>query len=378
MHDDDIEPLRSIGLNETLLRQAHDTLRAARPLPSEIFPDGEPTVARLTRVSEVHRETHRLHDGRGEHGARAAPWLQRDWAEHGDALAVGDWVWARAGLDGTLWIEARLPPERRLLRRDAHGHRHAVASHVDTALLVMGLDADFNPRRLERFLALLEGTGVAPLVVLTKADLVAPDPAMREAMVADEVDALRARVGTTLPLCVVDATQPDAALALAPWLERGRTLVLLGSSGAGKSTLTNSLLGEARQATGAVRDSDGRGQHTTTARVLRPLPSGACVIDTPGVRALRPDGGEAALDASFADIAEAARHCRFRDCQHQDEPGCAVRERVLPDRLANYRKLQRELRRDHLSVLERQRLLASWKQRGREGALRAKAKRGEP
>lgn len=377
MHDDDFEPLRSIGLNDRLQRQAQSTLASARALPAATFPDRAPTPPRLLRVSEVHRETHRLHDGRGEHAARAAPWLPREWAEPGEALAVGDWVWARADADGTHWIEARVPPAQRLLRRDAHGHRHAVATHVDTALLVMGLDADFNPRRLERFLALLEGTGIEPLVVLTKADLVAPDPAMREAVVADEVDALRARVGAGVPLRVVDATRPEAALTLAPWLERGRTLVLLGSSGAGKSTLTNTLLGEARQATGAVRESDGRGQHTTTARVLRPLPSGACVIDTPGVRALRPDTDEAALDASFADIVEAARHCRFRDCQHRDEPGCVVRERVPPDRLANYRKLQQELRRDQLGALARQRLLATWKQREREGAMRARAKRGE-
>ena len=138
---------------------------------------------------------------------------------------------------------------------------------------------------------------------------------------------------------------------------------MLGSSGAGKSTLTNTLLGAAAQDTGAVRENDGRGMHTTTARSLHRLAGGACVIDTPGVRTLRPDTDAATLAASFDDIEALSGRCRFRDCRHHDEPGCAVREGIDPDRLRNYQKLLRESRRDTIGALERQRT-----GRGLEGA----------
>ena len=143
--------------------------------------------------------------------------------------------------------------------------------------------------------------------------------------------------------------------ALRGYLGRGQTLVLLGSSGAGKSTLTNTLLGAAVQDTGAVRVNDGRGKHTTTARSLHRLPGGACVIDTPGLRTLRPDADEATLAAVYDDIETLAAQCRFRDCRHAQEPGCAVREGIGADRLRNYHKLLRETRRDTLTALDRQR-----------------------
>ena len=164
---------------------------------------------------------------------------------------------------------------------------------------------------------------------------------------------------------------------MAPWLTPGHTAVLLGSSGAGKSTLTNTLAARTLQDTGPVRVHDQRGQHTTTARSLHLLPGGACVIDTPGLRALRPDADEAALSAGFKDIARLALHCRFRDCRHAGEPGCAVGVEVAPDRVRNYHKLLREARRDTLSALDRQHQLAQWKARGRAGAQRARMKRGE-
>ena len=156
----------------------------------------------------------------------------------------------------------------------------------------------------------------------------------------------------------MNATHESAAQALARYLGRGQTLVLLGSSGAGKSTLTNTLLGAHVQDTGAVRVNDGRGKHTTTSRSLHRLPGGACVIDTPGLRTLRPDGDERALVGSFADIESLAERCRFRDCRHLDEPGCAVREGIDPDRLRNFHKLLREARRDTMTALDRQRQVA--------------------
>lgn len=155
----------------------------------------------------------------------------------------------------------------------------------------------------------------------------------------------RAAAGRHADSPAIDATDAAAAREFEPWLTEGTTAVLLGSSGAGKSTLTNTLAGESVQSVGAVREGDGRGRHTTTARTLRRLPGGACVIDTPGLRALALALDETSLDAAFGDIAALALECRFRDCTHHAEPGCAVREHIDPDRLKNYQKLAREAQR---------------------------------
>jgi ribosome biogenesis GTPase / thiamine phosphate phosphatase len=355
----DAERLRALGLTPAL---------ASLALAS---PSADDRPQRLMRLTEVHRESVRLHDGGMLHAARAAPRLLRELEDSGTELAVGDWVIATQDAPGVFGVQALLPRQSHLTRRDGDGRRHAVVSNVDTALLVMGLDDDFNPRRLERYLALVQGSGALAVVVLTKRDVV--DDASFEA----QRDALRGRLAASTDLIAVDATSPDAALALAPYAAAGQTLVLLGSSGAGKSTLTNTLLGTARQDTGAVREHDSRGKHTTTARSLHCLPGGACVIDTPGLRALRPDIDEATLAATFADIDGLAAHCRFRDCRHADEPGCAVREGIPADRLRNYHKLLREARRDTQTVLERQQQVAQWKARGRAGKARLRMKRGE-
>lgn len=357
----DFERLRSMGLTPALANQA---MACAAQL------DGAMPLAAM-RLAVLHRETVQLHDGAHEHTARVLPRLARALAEEEDALAVGDWVLAAPDAHGEHWVHARVPPQTRLVRRDADGRRHPVVANVDTALLVMGLDADFNPRRMERFLALVQGSGVAPVIVLSKADTVADARALFARM-----QTLRERLPAGVEIVALDARDAEAAACLAQHTLPGRTLALLGSSGAGKSTLTNTLLGAARQDTGAVRESDGRGQHTTTARSLFRLPGGACVIDTPGLRALRPDADEARVAATFGDVAALAPQCRFRNCTHREEPGCAVREGVADDRLRNYHKLLREAKRDTMSALERQRQVAMWKARGRAGAARAKAKRG--
>jgi ribosome biogenesis GTPase len=168
-----------------------------------------------------------------------------------------------------------------------------------------------------------------------------------------------------VPAVAVNALGDDPPAALAPWLQTGLTLVLLGSSGAGKSTLTNALIGSDTQDTGANRDGDNRGRHTTTARSLHVTQQGACIIDTPGLRTLRLDGSAEGLDAAFGDIAQLALRCRFRDCRHEAEPGCAVRESVSAERLRNYGKLQREARRDTLTALERKAQVQTWKVRSR-------------
>lgn len=355
----DFERLSTLGLHPALAGRALQLADTTSP------------HCALLRVIEVHRETLVLHDGHEPRRARMLPRLLHALQDEDSTLAVGDWVLAGTDAQGDRWVEARIPPSTHIVRRDGDGHRHTLVSNVDTALLVMGLDADFNPRRLERYFALVHGEGITPVVVLTKRDVAAPT----EALLAARLEALAGRIPAATDVLAVDGTQPAAAHALAPYLSRGQTLVLLGSSGAGKSTLTNTLLGHAIQDTGAVRANDGRGKHTTTARSLHRLPGGACVIDTPGVRTLRPDA-DTALAGAFADIAALAPQCRFRNCRHEQEPGCAVRAAVDSDHLRNYHKLLREMKRETATALDRQREVALWKSRGRESAARMKAKRG--
>jgi ribosome biogenesis GTPase len=362
-----LECLRTLGLTPALAN------RAVAAADSE---DNSQTL-QLLRLTEVHRETVRVTDGAHDLSARVLPRLVRALADDATALAVGDWVLAATDAHGQTWVQVQVPPLSHISRRDADGRRHPVVSNVDTALLVMGLDEDFNVRRLERYLALVhagagDDAGVQPVVVLTKADIAAHTPGL----IAERIAALQGRLPAAIDLFLVDGTDPDTAQRLAPYLAAGQTLVVLGSSGAGKSTLTNTLLGQAVQDTGAVREHDSRGKHTTTSRSLHRLPGGACVIDTPGLRALRPDIDATTLAATFADIDTLAAQCRFRDCKHHDEPGCAVREGVPDDRLRNYHKLLREARRDGMGVLERRQQLATWKARGREARVNMKAKRG--
>ena len=354
----DFEVLSSLGLTPPL---------ASRALQMEV--DGD---SQLVRVTEVHRETVAVHNGRDSRSARPLPRFMRALAEASTAVAVGDWVLVAHDVHGGLWVIERVPPSTHIVRRDGEGRRHPVVSNVDTALLVMGLDHDFNPRRLERYFALVHGEGVTAVVVLTKRDIVAPTDDLLEARLV----ALHGRVPSGTDVLAVDGTSPATAGALAGYLQRGQTLVLLGSSGAGKSTLTNTLLGATVQDTGDVREHDGRGKHTTSARSLHRLPGGACVIDTPGLRALRPDGNLGSLTGAFADVATLATKCRFRDCRHEQEPGCAVRAGVSPDHLRNYRKLLREIERDTMTALDRQRQLATWKARVRVAAERMRVKRG--
>jgi len=362
MIDIPYERLRTLGLTPALANQAAAAAAG----------EDEAPAWQLMRLVEVHRETVRVHDGTRDHSARVLPRLTRTLLDDETALAVGDWVLAACDAHGEFWVHRQVPPLSHLSRRDADGRRHPVVSNVDVALLVMGLDDDFNPRRLERYLALVHAGGVRPVVVLTKVDVAERTPGL----VAARIEALQGRLPASIDLYLVDGTDPETAQRLRPCLDAGQTLVVLGSSGAGKSTLTNTLLGSATQDTGAVREHDSRGKHTTTSRSLHRLPGGACVIDTPGLRALRPDIDETTLAATFADIDTLAAQCRFRDCKHHDEPGCAVRAGVADDRLRNYHKLLREARRDTMSALERQQQVAVWKARGRAAKVNMKAKRG--
>lgn len=357
------ETLRPIGLTGAVIQQ----LATLAPAP-------EADRGTLMRVTELQREGLALHDGEHERPARQLPALRAELSAAGDALAVGDWVLARRNALGEWWVHARVPPLNQLARRLHDGRdkveRVVIVSNVDTALLVMGVTEDFSLRRLERYVALVRLAGVGAVVVLTKRDLAVP------ALVAQRLAQARALLPADVPAVAVDATGDEPRQVLAPWLETGRTLVMLGTSGAGKSTLTNALLGDTVQATGGNRRGDGRGRHTTTARSLHLVAGGACVIDTPGLRTLRLDGDEQRLGAVFEDIATLARQCRFRDCRHEGEPGCAVRDGVPTERLRNFHKLQREAERDTLSALERKAQVAQWKVRSKAARARLQAKRG--
>lgn len=333
---DDIHPpvtsLRAIGWpfegppDDPQWRAAMDTHPQARP----------------ARVIEQHRSGYIVTEtADGGFAAESLPEWQRPKCPPEARPAVGDWVLVE-GDPAQARIVALLP-RRSAIKRGAAGEHYRqqlIAANIDTVFVVCGLDADFNPRRIERYLLLVGGSGATPVVVLTKAD---KDGADADAAMAS----LREIADQGVAVVALNAKDPDGVVALAPWLAPGRTAVLVGSSGAGKSTLTNSLLGTERMKTAAVREGDERGRHTTTYRALIPLPSGACLIDTPGMRELKPTGDEDVAE-SFADIDALADACRFRDCRHEREPGCAVRAAIEagtldPARYANYAKLRDEV-----------------------------------
>lgn len=363
MIDIDVELLRGLGLTPAIASRAAQLPRLLDPDPG--LGQAGPGVF-LARVVELQRDCVTLHDGRAECSARLLPRLAQQLQAEARPLTTGDWVGARADDFGQAWVVARVEPVTQIARRANDGRRQPLASNVDAALLVMGLDADFNARRMERYLAMVRACEVAPVVVLTKLDIVA-DAQQR-------IAEMYARLPATVPVLPVNALSRQACSAIGPWLHAGQTLVLLGSSGAGKSTLINTLAG-ADQATGAVRSGDGRGRHTTTARSLHRCPQGACIIDTPGLRTFRPDADAAALAATFDDVQALARQCRFRNCRHHNEPGCAVLAQVDADRLANYQKLLRDAQRGELTALERIAQRSKWKAIGKAGHQRAREKR---
>lgn len=252
--------------------------------------------------------------------------------------AVGDWVLAEPL---TRLLRRRLNRKTLLERRFNTGLSQLAGANVDTLLVVTSCNADFSIARLERYLALANQAGTTPVIVLTKADTAA-DAASYTA----QANALQ----RDLPVAVVDPRLPAAASLLEAWCGVGQTVAMVGSSGVGKSSLVNTLSGsrgDDAQVTGGIRESDAKGRHTTTSRSLHPIVGGGWIIDTPGIRTLHVSEMAEGLDTVFAEITELAPNCRFRDCTHMHEPGCAVQAAVAngtldADRLARWRKLQDE------------------------------------
>jgi ribosome biogenesis GTPase len=300
----------------------------------------EPYAARQlipARVAVRHHGPCELWTERGSVGGVPAGKLTDE-----ELPAVGDWVAARP-LPGErkALIEDVLPRRSAFTRKEAWRRtvEQVVAANVDTVFLMSSLGPDLNTRRLERYLVGAWESGAQPAIVLTKADL-EPDH------VAAVLDVETIAFG--VPIHVVSAVSGEGLGELEPYLRRGATIALLGSSGVGKSTLVNRLAGRDVLTVREVR-ADGRGRHTTTHRELVLLPDGGLLLDTPGMRELQLWAGEESLDGTFEDVAALTADCRFNDCAHESEPGCAIRaalaEGSLPaERWESYRKLQRELR----------------------------------
>ena len=294
------------------------------------------------RVALGHKHAFTLLAAPGEFTATCTGKLLHSAATPAALPAVGDWVAMRPRPgEAHADIHAVLPRRTAFSRRaTGEATEQIVAANVDTVFLVTALDGNFNLRRIERYLAVARESGAQPVVILNKADL-HPDPtAARRAVEA---------VAAGAPVLTLSAlASADPGEALAPWLTPGRTAAFLGSSGVGKSTLVNRVLGAAHQATGAISDAVHKGRHTTTHRELIRAPSGALIVDTPGMRELQLwDVAAETLDRTFADIAALASRCRFGDCTHGPEPGCAIQAALDggtldDDRWQSFQKLQRE------------------------------------
>lgn len=314
------------------------------------------------RVALEHNHVYRVLTETGEYLAESTGRLKHLAEGRHELPAVGDWVALRPdGAGGHGQILAVLPRLGKFSRKRAGAwtEEQVVAANIDTVFLVSGLDGDFNPRRIERYLLLARHSDARPVVILNKTDLADDVP---EAM------ALIGELAPEVPVLAISAADGRGFDALQAYLGAGQTVALLGSSGVGKSSIVNRLVGERVLPTRAVRESDSRGRHASVHRQMIPLPGGGLVIDTPGMRELQLWGVDEGMSGTFDDVAALGGACRFRDCRHRQEPGCAVKAAVEagtldPARYENFTKLQDE--RDAMAKRQDERALLEQKRAGK-------------
>jgi len=294
------------------------------------------------RIYLEHKNLYKVFSERGSLSAEITGKMRFGAGSPVDFPSVGDWVALRLiDNDSRGLITAVLRRKGSFVRKvpGPVTEEHVLAANVDTAFLVAGLDNNFNPRRIERYLTLTWESGADPIIVLNKADLVESPERFIEELKSSTFG---------VPIIVISAKKQIGLAELAERIKPESTVVFLGSSGVGKSSIINALMGEKIMSVNEVRESDSRGRHTTTHRQLFILPQGGCVIDTPGLRGIKLWGDESDVSRTFEDVEQIAENCRFRDCSHTGEPGCAV-EQALKDgtleqkRLNNYFKMQKEM-----------------------------------
>ena len=355
--------LRNLGFEEAF----HTSLRLDPGTPS-------PKAAVPARVIRQDRQLYHVAASAGEFPARLSGRLMYASADSGTRPVVGDWGAVESGAPSSTALIVGCAERRSVLSRKVAGavtRQQVLAANMDLVLVVSSLNQELNLRRLERYLTSLGKGGAQPVLVLNKSDLVAEALA-----VAREVESSAPGVAVH----VVSAQTGAGVEALRELLRPHRTAALVGSSGVGKSTLVNQMLGREQQRTGAIRDDDGKGRHTTTRRELLQIPGGGILIDTPGLREIQLWEGEDALDGVFPELAAFASDCRFRDCRHHEEPGCAVLQAVAEghidgDRYASWRKLEQELgylesRKDQVQRQDRKRRDKQFSRMAREACRR--------
>ncbi len=321
--------------------------------------DSLPEALTPGRIIRQIKKSYLVHDGDNQHRAVLAGKFYMKADTPLELPVVGDWVGFRGDQkDDQVMIRHLLARKTQFVRKAVleNTRPQVIAANIDVVFIVNGLDRDFNLRRIERYLSLSYESGATPVIILNKTDI-SPDP--------DEAAIQTANIAPGVGIFPVSALNGEGLDPLKQVLKPGLTIAFIGSSGAGKSTLVNALLGEQVMTVNAVRESDQRGRHTTTHRELFMLPNGSMIIDTPGLRELQLWGTEETLNESFADIETLAEQCRFSDCSHDREPGCAVKSaveagRIDEGRYLNYLKLRKELqyldgRQDDLSRKESKR-----------------------